>query len=79
VSSAAANPTVLVDGPVACGSAAPGSAVNVNASGSGGYQYSGDTWQLNWKTTGLAAGCYNIRIRNGQTGHIDGPLPIRLR
>jgi hypothetical protein len=79
VSSAAANPTVLVDGPVACGTTAPGSAVSVNAPGSGGYRYSGGTWQLNWKTTGLAAGCYNIRIRNGQTGHIDGPLPIRLR
>jgi hypothetical protein len=48
--------------------------------GSSGYQYdpTTSTWQYNWKTTGLSASCYNIRINSGQTGQSEGPFLIKL-
>jgi hypothetical protein len=48
--------------------------------GNSGYQYDATTytWQYNWKTTGLNAGCYNIRVNTGQTGQTAGPFLIQL-
>jgi hypothetical protein len=52
----------------------------VEDAGNSGYQYDPTTymWQYNWKTTGLAASCYNIRINTGQTGQTAGPFLIQL-
>jgi subtilisin family serine protease len=48
--------------------------------GASGYQYDAttNTWQFNWKTTGLAAGCYNIRVNSGLTSQTTGPFLIQL-
>jgi hypothetical protein len=38
--------------------------------GSSDYRYSASSlnWQFNWKTTGLATGCYNVTVTSVQTG-----------
>jgi hypothetical protein len=48
--------------------------------GNSGYQYDSttNTWQFNWKTTGLTPGTYNIYIINGASGQRDGSFPIQL-
>ncbi|MCI0351843.1 MAG: lamin tail domain-containing protein [Acidobacteriales bacterium] len=72
--SAGANPTVNVSGPVNCGDTSGGEVVEVNAAGTSGYQYDAATatWQFNWKTTGIPAGCYFIQVTSPQAQ----PSPI---
>jgi hypothetical protein len=58
------------------------SIVTINDAGTSGYQYdtTTNTWQFNWKTTGLSAGCYVIHITSHQTGQTNGDsLLIQLR
>src|SRR5205085_553286 len=54
--------------------------VVINGARNGGYLYTPatHTWQYDWKTTGAAAGCYNIRIGSKETGQTAGPFVIRL-
>ena len=73
-------PTITIY-PYSCTTAEEGTTiVDLTSSGTSGYQYDSltNTWQYNWKTTGLTAGCYNIRITNSQSNQIDGPYPIQL-
>jgi hypothetical protein len=81
VDSSAANPTLNIFGPVSCGSDTGGEPITVDAPGSTGYQYDpgSNSWQFNWKTTGLQQGCYNIFVTNGQTGQTAGGFPIQLK
>ncbi len=62
-------------------SACAGSAVPASAAGASGYQYSSltNTWQFNWKTTGVTAGCYNLTITSMKTGQSNGPFPVQFR
>lgn len=77
--SSSATPVVNIVS-IPCGGTG-GTAIDVNDAGSSGYQYSTstDTWQFNWKTTGLAPGCFNISITNTQTGQTNGFFAIQLR
>ncbi len=79
VNSSAAAPSVRISA-TSCPGAA-GTAIPLDDPGSSGLQYDDEsnTWQFNWKTTELSAGCYAISIGSGQTGQIDGPFPIQLR
>ncbi len=79
VNSSAADPTVRIAAASCLGSG--GTTIPVDDPGSSGLQYDDEsnTWQFNWKTTDLSAGCYDISIASGQTGQIDGPFPIQLR
>ena len=81
VASSSANPSVVITGPYACGGADSGSPITANAAGNSGYQYElgSNTWQFNWKTTGLSAGCYNITIKSNQSGQSNGVFPIQLK
>jgi len=77
--SAAADPTVNVYGPVACGETSGGELVEVSAAGDSGYQYDSATatWQFNWNTRGVPSGCYFIQVTSPQAQ--PSPLvPIRL-
>ncbi len=58
-----------------------GELITVNAPGASGLQYDSTTsaWQFNWKTSGLAPGCYTITIVSAQAGQTSGPFPIRFR
>jgi len=55
--------------------------ITVSTAGNSGYQYDSTTnsWQFNWKTTGLKQGCYDIYIQIGQTGQNTGGFPIQLK
>ena len=82
INSSAAGPVVGIAGPYTCGgddSLAP--VVTANDAGNSGYKYDSttNTWQFNWKTTGLTAGCYTIKIHSGQSGQENGPFPIQLK
>lgn len=70
VDSAAAEPVVTVyfSGARTCGTSL-GSLV-ASYPGSSDYRYSasGLNWQFNWKTTGLATGCYKITVTSRQFG-----------
>ncbi|MGH9662358.1 MAG: thrombospondin type 3 repeat-containing protein, partial [Bryobacteraceae bacterium] len=63
IGSAAASPTVHY-GPVACGASSGGATLDIDSPGNSGLHYDAATmtWQLNWKTTGVPAGCYAIVI-----------------
>jgi hypothetical protein len=52
----------------------------VSAAGASDYQYdaSSRTWQFNWKTSGLAAGCYQLRVTSPQA-QSSPQLPIQIR
>jgi len=76
VPSPSAAPTIKVYG-VPCAGGAEGAAIS--AAGTSQYDSATSTWHFSWKTGGLAAGCYNIRVHSGQTGQTDGPFPIKLR
>ncbi|HVA00110.1 MAG TPA: PxKF domain-containing protein [Terriglobia bacterium] len=80
VNSSNANPAVQIYVAGACGGADTGDILDIQASGNSGYQYdpTTNTWQFNWKTTGMSAGCYNIYIKSTLTGQINGPFPIQL-
>ena len=77
--SAGANPTVSVYGPVACGETTGGEVLEVSAAGESGYQYDAETatWQFNWKTSRVPAGCYYIQVTSPQA-QPSPLLPIRL-
>ena len=80
VASAAANPVVSISS-YPCPSNPSGAIdITVNDAGSSGYQYfpSTMTWQFNWQIKGTPAGCYNITVKDQQTGEVDGPFPIML-
>jgi hypothetical protein len=82
INSSAAGPVVGIAGPYTCGGDDSLAAViTVNDAGNSGYQYDSttNTWQFNWKTTGLTAGCYTIKIHSGQSGQENGPFPIRAK
>lgn len=81
VNSSNANPQVYISGPYACGGTDSVAEVLALSSGASGYQYDPTTnsWQFNWKTTGLNSGCYNINIKSVLTGQTTGPFPIQLR
>ncbi|WP_285608013.1 beta strand repeat-containing protein [Geothrix edaphica] len=55
-------------------------AITLDDAGSSGYQYdtTTNTWQFNWKTTGLTPGTYYIYITSGVTKQVNGPFPIQL-
>jgi hypothetical protein len=77
--SSAADPTVNVYGPVACGDASGGDVLEVSTAGSSGYQYDSATatWQFNWSTRGVPSGCYYIQVTSAKAQ--PSPLvPIRL-
>ncbi|PYV20749.1 MAG: hypothetical protein DMG24_21840, partial [Acidobacteria bacterium] len=82
VNSSSANPTVAIYPQQGCNdtNTSDDQPITVTAVGSTTptYDPSSLTWQLNWKTTGLAAGCYNIVVMNGQTQQTNGPFPIKL-
>jgi hypothetical protein len=81
VPSSIALPEVRIKGPFACQSGETQSTVEVVAyPGNSGFQYftNTNTWQFNWQTTGLAVGCYNVRIFSEQTRQINGPFLVRL-
>jgi hypothetical protein len=77
--SAGANPTVSVYGPVACGDTTGGELLEISAAGESGYQYDAATatWQFNWNTRGVPAGCYSIQVTSPQA-QPSPLLPIRL-
>jgi hypothetical protein len=79
VASSDAAPTVQIYAMTCSG--ADTTAITVNDTGNSGYQYDAttNTWQFNWKTTGLAQGCYNIYIQSGQSGQSNGGFPIQLK
>lgn len=81
VDSADANPLISFYGPVACDGGTDGASVALNDTGASGYQYdtAARTWQFNWKTTGLASGCYYFTVTNGAVSQTDGPFVVRLR
>jgi hypothetical protein len=81
VNSPTANPQVYIAGPYPCGGTGTVAEVLALSSGQSGYQYdpTTNTWQFNWKTTGLISGCYNINIKSVLTGQTTGPFPIQLR
>lgn len=76
--SATANPSVVIY-QVTSGVDAT-DAIILDDAGASGYQYDSttNTWQYNWKTTGLSAGTYNIYIQSSLTGQKDGPFKIQL-
>lgn len=78
--SAAAAPAVQISGSTSCVTT-DGDAITVLAAGASGLQYdvTTNTWQFNWQTHGLAAGCYSISIVSGQSGQTNGPFPIMVR
>ncbi|MBJ6751389.1 HYR domain-containing protein [Geomonas anaerohicana] len=55
-------------------------AITLDDAGASGLQYDSltNTWQFNWKTTGLSAGVYNVYIESNLTGQKTGPFPIKL-
>jgi hypothetical protein len=70
---------VSVYGPVSCGTTTGGEVLDVDDAGHSGYQYDAATrtWQFNWKTTGVASGCYYIQVTSPQAQ--ASPLfPIQL-
>jgi Bacterial Ig domain len=79
--SSLAMPEVRIRGPFACNAAETASTIELVAyPGNSGFQYFPSTskWQFNWQTTGLAAGCYNVRVFSQQTRQVNGPFLIRL-
>ena len=81
VNSSTANPQVYIAGPYPCGAGDAAIDVLALSAGASGYQYdpTTNTWQFNWKTTGLSSGCYNINIKSVLTNQTNGPFPIQLR
>lgn len=55
-------------------------ALLLDDSGNSGYQYDSttNTWQFNWKTTGLGFGTYHVYVQSTQTGQKDCPYPVQL-
>ncbi|MBU5636528.1 HYR domain-containing protein [Geomonas sp. Red69] len=55
-------------------------AITLDDAGASGLQYDSltNTWQFNWKTTGLPAGIYNVYIQSDLTGQKSGPFPVKL-
>jgi hypothetical protein len=62
--------TVYLSGAKTCG-ATQGTLV-ASYPGSSDYRYSASSlnWQFNWKTTGLATGCYKLTVTSAQTGQV---------
>lgn len=56
------------------------SAIALDDAGTSGYQYDSmtNTWQFNWKTTGLTSGSYDIYVQSGASGQKDGPFKAQL-
>jgi len=81
IDSAGALPLIRIRGPFGCGpNDDDADAVDiVEDAGSSDLRYSGDSWQFNWDSKGLEAGCYNIRITSQETSQIDGPFKVQLR
>ncbi len=81
VNSQGALPEMRIKGPFPCQTGETAATVEVVAyPGNSGFQYftNTNTWQFNWQTTGLAIGCYNVRVFSQQTRQINGPFLIRL-
>ena len=80
INSSGADPEVRIAGPFECSVGQDDSSVEVvEDTGSSDLRYTGNEWQLNWDTGGLAKGCYNIRVFSNHTDQLDGPFRIRLR
>jgi hypothetical protein len=82
VNSSDAMAQVIVRGPFNCNQGEAASTLETVAyPGNSGFQYltKSDTWQFNWQTTGLAPGCYNVRILSEATRQTNGPFRIQLR
>ena len=77
--SPSANPQVKIYAAGSCGGE-NGDAIAVDDAGSSGLRYetATKTWQYNWKTTGLQAGCYNIYIDSVQSINRTLAFPIQL-
>lgn len=80
VASPNAAPNVEIYAMGACGGS-DSTVIAVSDAGNSGYQYDSttNTWQFNWKTTGLQSGCYDIYIQSGQTSQGNGGFPIQLK
>ncbi|QXE92396.1 HYR domain-containing protein [Geomonas subterranea] len=78
LASAGAQPAVTIY-QVSSGVAAE-DAITLDDAGASGLQYDNltNTWQFNWKTTGLSAGIYNVYIQSTLTGQKIGPFPVKL-
>lgn len=65
----------------ACGSTSNGAAIRLEDTGTSGYQYDAVslTWQFNWKTTELTAGCYYFTVTHTPALLTHGPFGILLR
>lgn len=76
--SSAANPSVVIY-QVSNGNDSS-DAITLDDAGASGLQYDNitNTWQFNWKTTGLTAGTYNVYIVSSMTGQKNGPFAIQL-
>lgn len=82
VNSAAAMPEIRIRGPYNCAQGETAATLEFVATpGNSGFQYfvSSNTWQYNWQTSSLGAGCYAVRIFSRQTRQLNGPFVIRLR
>jgi hypothetical protein len=82
VNSSEAMPEVIIRGPFNCNQGQVASTIETVAyPGNSGFQYltKTDSWQFNWQTTGLAPGCYNVRIHSETTQQTNGPFRIQLR
>ena len=77
--SPSANPQVKIYAAGSCGGE-NGDAIAVDDAGSSGLRYetATKTWQYNWKTTGMQAGCYNIYIDSVQSINRTVAFPIQL-
>jgi hypothetical protein len=82
VDSSMAMPEIRIAGPYNCSQTETPSTLQFVADpGSSGFQYLSrtNTWQYNWQTADLGAGCYAVRVFSHQTRQMNGPFVIRLR
>ena len=80
VNSASANPSVSVSPPYDCNDAPGETTETVNTPGSSALHYdaASQTWQINWKTTGLAGNkCYAVAVQT--PGGATLLFPIKLK
>jgi chitinase len=75
-----AAPTVQIDATGACGGAdTTAIALNDTGNSSDHCDTASNTGQFNWKTNGLASGCYDIYLQSGQSGQGNGGYSIQLK
>jgi hypothetical protein len=80
VDSSLAQPAISIKYLGSCGIGGLDDVVAVQDPGASGLTYDPLTkmWHFNWKTTGLAAGCYNVFIKSNASGQTTGPFTTQL-